>query len=63
MPTIRAIAPAPTEEEATAIAVAMEALWPVPVAARPASDDDLAWRFSGRWWGGTAVSRHSRPVR
>lgn len=63
MPTIRTIAPVPTEEEATAIAVAMEALWPVPVAAQPATDDDLAWRFSGRWWGGMAVSRRSRPVR
>lgn len=63
MPTIRAIAPAPTEEEATAIAVAMEALWPAPVAVLPPAVDDLAWRFSGRWWGGTAVSRRSRPVR
>jgi len=63
MPTIRAIAPAPTEEEATAIAVAMEALWPAPVAVQPPGGDDLAWRFSGRWWGGTAVSRRSRPVR
>lgn len=63
MPTIRAIAPAPTEEEATAIAVAMAALWPLPIAAQPAGDDDLAWRFSGRWWGGTAVSRRSRPIR
>jgi hypothetical protein len=63
MPTIRAIAPAPTEEEATAIAVAMEALWPRPVATAAAPAADLAWRFSGRWWGGTAVSRRSRPAR
>lgn len=63
MPTIRTIAPAPTEEEAIAIAVAIEALWPAPVPAQPAVNADLAWRFSGRWWGGTAVARRSRPPR
>ncbi len=29
--------------------------------AGPAKPDVNAWRFSGRWWAGAAVSRRARP--
>jgi len=45
-----AIRPAPTAEEAVAIAAAVEALWPQPVPAVASERGPTAWRFSGRWW-------------
>lgn len=58
------ISPAPTEEEAAAIVAAVEALWPRPGAAAVASsDNDTAWRFSGRWWATNHVVRRGRPGR
>ena len=57
------ISPAPTDEEAVAIAAAIEALWPRPVVA--IADDSSgrrsSWRFSGRWWSPPVVSRRARP--
>ncbi|MBU3688917.1 MAG: hypothetical protein B7C54_00730 [Acidimicrobiales bacterium mtb01] len=57
------ISPAPTDEEAVAIAAAIEALWPRPVVAQ--ADDGStrrsSWRFSGRWWSPPVVSRRARP--
>ncbi len=54
------IRPVPTDEEAAAIAAAIEAGWP-----RPAADDggpDVPrWRFSGRWWGKPIPLRRRRP--
>ncbi|MCS5681401.1 MAG: hypothetical protein VX685_03450 [Actinomycetota bacterium] len=48
-PILGAIRPSPTDEEAAAIAIAMELLWPRP---SPISDTTSRsnWRFSGRWW-------------
>jgi len=55
------ITPNPTAEEATAIAAGIEALWPKagPAVERELSDN--AWRFSGRWWNDSAVTRRTRP--
>jgi hypothetical protein len=54
----------PSDEEAAAIAVAVEVLWPRP---RPATEEvetpPTAWRFSGRWWTRPQVARRDRPWR
>jgi hypothetical protein len=56
------VAPVPTDEEAAAIAVAVDALWPRPAAP---GDDDVrrpsVWRFSGRWWSQPIPLRRPRP--
>ena len=57
------ITPSPTDEEATAITAAVEALWPKPVIASSSTTVDTAWRFSGRWWGNTSSVRRARPTR
>ena len=58
------ITPAPTDEEAVAIAAAVHALWPVPVIV---SDEvrarETAWKFSGRWWSRPLPARRDRPYR
>jgi hypothetical protein len=54
------ISPVPTDEEAVAIAAAIEVAWP-----RAAAPDDEPttprWRFSGRWWGKPVALRRNRP--
>jgi hypothetical protein len=55
------IAQATTAEEATAIAAAIEALWPKAMPAAPRENSDTSWRFSGRWWSDTSVTRRTRP--
>jgi len=53
------ISPVPTEEEAAAIAAAVQLLWPTaPSATAQANDpvNDAAWRFSRRWWEGGSRS-------
>ena len=58
------ITPAPSEEEAAAIAAAIEALWPHPsVVSQPQSAPTLAWRFSGRWWQRDRMATPDRPWR
>jgi hypothetical protein len=60
---IGAISPAPTDEEAAAIAAAVTMMWPQPVVLS-ASDNktaNVSWRFSGRWWASNHISRRSRP--
>ena len=58
------INPAPTDEEAVAIAAAVHALWPVPVEASPEERArDTAWKFSGRWWNRPLPARRDRPYR
>jgi hypothetical protein len=52
------VRPAPSEEEAAAIAAAIELLWPRP--ATIAQPTDLAWRLSGRAWQRSAMTT-SRP--
>ena len=54
------ISPEPTEEEAVAIAAAIEVTRPVAVAAAKA-ERESRWRFSGRWWSRPVASRRSRP--
>jgi hypothetical protein len=53
----------PTDEEAVAIAAAIEFAWPrvlilesVTAPAQPA-----AWRYSGRWWNAPLPLRRQRP--
>lgn len=57
-----AITPVPTDDEAAAIAAAIEVLWP-----RQAGETEReprrgsAWRFSGRWWSQPIPLRRARP--
>jgi len=57
------ITPAPTDEEAVAIAAAIEASWPraIVVDESSVSSRRTSWRFSGRWWSPPIVFRRSRP--
>ncbi len=58
------ITPAPTDEEAVAIAAAVHAMWPVPmIITDEARARDTAWKFSGRWWNRPVSSRRDRPYR
>lgn len=58
---LHGISPAPTEEEAAAIAEAIVALWPKSQTSKPEIRPNTSWRFSGRWWNDSAVIRRSRP--
>ena len=54
--------PAPTEQEAAAIAAAVEALWPRPLLAVESEQErNAAWRFSGRWWQRDRFAHADRP--
>ncbi|MEO8363923.1 MAG: hypothetical protein ABI570_06040 [Ilumatobacteraceae bacterium] len=53
------VSPTPTDEEAIAIAAALDLLWPNPPPATPQSTSNTSWRFSGRWWVGSSVTRSS----
>tara|TARA_B100000902_G_scaffold376756_1_gene408212 strand:- start:553 stop:741 length:189 start_codon:yes stop_codon:yes gene_type:complete len=48
-PIVGAIHPTPTDEEAAAIAAAIEVLWPEPMQ-QNVEGPQSSWRFSGRWW-------------
>ena len=54
------IHPIPTDEEAAAIAAAIEVSWPRAVAAS-APDEPPRWRFAGRWWTKPVAVRRDRP--
>jgi hypothetical protein len=55
------ILPSPTDDEAVAIAAAIEFAWPRPQLASAAiSPAPGAWRFSGRWWNGALPLRQQR---
>ena len=54
------ISPAPTDEEAAAIAAAIEVTWP-RAAAAPAVEPTPRWRFAGRWWTKPIAIRRDRP--
>ena len=58
------ITPAPTDEEAAAIAAAIaaavEAAWPRAVLAAT-QEDTPRWRFAGRWWSTPIPVRRDRP--
>jgi hypothetical protein len=55
------IVPAATDEEAAAIAAAIEALWPRPVVASVPDRGPGVWKFSGRWWSQPIPLRRARP--
>ena len=56
------ISPAPTDEEAVAIAAAMEALWPKPSVVESRERTSApTWRFSGRWWQRDRYAPRDRP--
>jgi hypothetical protein len=50
-----------TAEEATAIAAAIELLWPKATPTAQRENPNTSWRFSGRWWRDTSVTRRTRP--
>ncbi len=62
-PNISSISPAPTDEEAAAIAAAVTMMWPQPVVASSFTNKNVnvSWRFSGRWWATNHITRRSRP--
>jgi hypothetical protein len=56
------ITPVPSDEEAAAIAAALEVLW--PRTGGPGGNDPRrgsVWRFSGRWWSQPIPLRRARP--
>lgn len=55
------VSPPPTEEEAIAISTAIELLWPNNQLMATPNTTSTSWRFSGRWWVGSSVTRGSRP--
>ena len=54
------VVPTPTDDEAVAIAAAIEAAWPRPGAAA-APEEPPRWRFAGRWWSKPIPVRRDRP--
>lgn len=57
---VLSVSPEPTDEEAVAIAAALEVTRPVVVVA-PAEPAASRWRFSGRWWTKPVPARRARP--
>jgi hypothetical protein len=55
------VRPTPSDEEAVAIAAAVEALWPRPVVVVESAPPPNAWKFSGRWWTRPVPARRDRP--
>lgn len=54
------VTPTPTDEEAAAIAAAIEVAWPRAGGA-VAEDPVPRWRFSARWWSRPIPLRRDRP--
>jgi hypothetical protein len=63
MPTavVASVVPTPTEEEAAAIAAAVDLLWPGATDDDPTRRPQSAWKFSGRWWTQPIPLRRARP--
>jgi hypothetical protein len=59
------ILPVPSDEEAVAIAAAIEVLWPKPLIAADLENPlrSPTWRFSARWWAKPLPARRDRPFR
>lgn len=55
------IVPIPSEDEAVAIAAAIEAAWPRAGGDAAAVADGHRWRFAGRWWSKPIPIRRDRP--
>lgn len=53
------VSPTPSDEEATAISAAIELLWPIAQLTSPPGPTNTTWRFSGRWWVGSSITRGS----
>ena len=51
----------PSDEEAAAIAAAIEVSWPRTVVGAAAGDAPPRWRFAGRWWSRPIPIRRDRP--
>jgi hypothetical protein len=60
-PVVHRVHPSPTEEEAVAIAAALEVGWPRLVVAADPDVQPPRWRFSGRWWSRPVPQRRARP--
>jgi hypothetical protein len=54
------VSPTPTDEEAVAIAAAIELSWPRAVVV-PVVEPPPRWRFAGRWWTKPIAVRRDRP--
>jgi hypothetical protein len=54
------VTPTPSEEEAVAIAAAIDAAWPRAIVAA-AAPQPPRWRFAGRWWSKPIPARRDRP--
>jgi hypothetical protein len=54
------IQPTPSDEEAAAIAAAIEVAWP-RAGGGEAPDRIGRWRFAGRWWTQPIPLRRNRP--
>lgn len=54
------VTPVPTDEEAVAIAAAVEVAWP-RASAPMLEQRPSRWRFSGRWWSAPIPLRRTRP--
>lgn len=59
--SVAGISPAPSVEEAVAIAAALEAGWPRLVVSGGTVPQPSRWRFSGRWWSKPVPNRRERP--
>jgi len=55
------IEPAPTDEEAVAIAAAIKVAWPRVDGGQSVDDRATRWRFGGRWWTQPVPLRRNRP--
>lgn len=55
------VTPTPTDEEAAAIAAAIEVTWPHSVVGTHAAIEAPRWRFAGRWWSKPIPARRDRP--
>jgi hypothetical protein len=60
-PHIVALRGSATDEEAVAVAAAIELLWPRPTVILEAPRPVPAWRFSARWWARPVAARRDRP--
>ena len=55
------VSPTPTDEEAAAIAAAIDVAWPRAVIGSDAASAPPRWRFAGRWWTKPIPVRRDRP--
>lgn len=59
--SIASITAEPTEEEAAAIAAALQVTM-FSGGSEPLPHETPRWRFSGRWWSRPVPARRARPV-